>query len=311
MFEFINISKKFKLDLMKGGGEFFALNDLSFKVGANTLTGFLGANGAGKTTSLKILFQFIPTTSGEVRFDQSLGHHWGEIRSKIGYVPERPYFYPHLTGRELVHFTGQLNDIRNNDIKSKISEWAERLGIDHALDRKLSGYSKGMLQRIGVLSSLVHNPELIIFDEPLSGLDPLGRAEIKRTFTDLQKLGKTIFFSSHIVSDVEEVCDEVVVIDKGSLIYSGNIESILDKNSNDNYEVYCSGKTESLCQKNETLVKRQTNQGVYFEVPSDQLNRLIQEILTTESKLERVIKQRVTLEEYVYSTSKENEVNIK
>jgi ABC-2 type transport system ATP-binding protein len=278
----------FMIEFIKGSKEFLALDDLSFNLEPGSLTGFLGANGAGKTTSLKILFKFIPPTNGQLNFSSELGKDWGEIRSNIGYVPERPYFYPHLNGHEFLNFTASLNDIKASQVKNKIEQWAERLGIAHALGRQLKGYSKGMLQRVGVLSCLIHDPKVIILDEPLSGLDPLGRMELKRAFKSLQDEGKTVFFSSHIVSDVEEVCDRVVVIDKGKLVYQGDVTKVLDEHSKDEYMVISTSK-ESYDLKEQV-------------VEGDNLHGTLEELLKNNCRIEKVQKMRISLEEFVYST---------
>lgn len=233
MIEFNNISKKFKNDFW--AKEFLALDDVSFKIKKGKITGFLGANGAGKTTSMKILMTFIKQTSGEVLFNSDLGKDEMEIISNIGHVPERPYFYGYLTGNEFLHYMGKLNNIGKLQLFKAIGYWSEKLDIDFALNRKIRGYSKGMLQRLGIVSSLIHDPDFLVFDEPLSGLDPNGRKLIKDILLELNDAGKTIFFSSHIVSDIEEICSDIVVLDHGKLIYQGEVSSLVDKYSTQKY----------------------------------------------------------------------------
>ena len=210
-----------------------ALDGVSFEVPKNQIVGFLGANGAGKTTSLKIALNFIRPTQGQVRFDVSLGKTQQEIIANIGYVPERPYFYPHLTGKEFIYYMGKLNDLNRVTIHSRIDRWAPRLKIDFALDRKIQTYSKGMLQRLGFVSSLIHDPKLVILDEPVSGLDPVGRKEIKDVILEIHKEGKTVFFSSHIVPDVEEICHDVIFLEKGKLVYQGTVDKLIYDNMKD------------------------------------------------------------------------------
>jgi len=247
MITFQNITKSFKSDFWAKKN--IALNDVSFNVAEGELTGFLGANGAGKTTSLKILMNFIKQDSGEVSFSKKLGTRQDEIFSKVGYLPERPYFYPGLTGREFCHYMGKLNDVSRQEVIKQVKKWSTYFQVDHALDRKINTYSKGMLQRLGFVSVLVHNPQLLILDEPLSGLDPMGRKEIKDVLLELNKEGKTIFFSSHIVSDVEEVCSKVIVLEKSKLLYSGEIESLITKNASLDYKFRLLLKDESLRDK--------------------------------------------------------------
>lgn len=199
------------------------------------MVGFLGANGAGKTTSLKIIMDFIRPTSGRVIFENSLGKTRKEVFRNIGYLPERPYFYQNLTGLEFLHFMGEISEISKTEIKSQITYWAPRFKIDHALQRELRTYSKGMLQRIGFMTAILHHPKLIILDEPLSGLDPIGRKEIKDVIVEVHKAGKTIFFSSHIIPDIEEICDRVVFLKEGKLVYDGTVANLLGANSDQGF----------------------------------------------------------------------------
>ena len=235
MIEFINISKKFDSELLKE--PFVALKNVSFKVPEGKIMGFLGANGAGKTTSLKILLKFIKQTSGRVEYSEKLGNNQFEIFSKIGFLPERPYFYPHLTGRSYCEYMGKLVDMKKKEIESQIAYWAPRFRIEFALDRDIKSYSKGMLQRIGFLSTLLHNPRLVILDEPLAGVDPIGRKELKEIIVEINKEGKSVFFSSHIVSDMEEICDEVIFLDKGEVAYQGSVDEVITKNTSDKFRI--------------------------------------------------------------------------
>lgn len=229
MLKFKNISKIFKTDLFRK--PFVALEDVSFEVSENKIIGFLGANGAGKTTSLKIAMDFIRPTSGSVEYSSILGKNQKEIFSNIGYLPERPFFYPHLKGREFCHYMGSLLNLNKKLIDERIKIWAPRFKIDFALDREIRTYSKGMLQRVGFLATLLHDPLMVILDEPLSGLDPIGRKELKDVIVEINSKGKTVFFSSHIVSDVEEVCDEVIFLKDGKLTYQGSIEKLISENT--------------------------------------------------------------------------------
>lgn len=239
MIQFCHISKSFKKDFW--AKPFTALDNVSFNLEKGSITGFLGANGAGKTTLLKVLMGFIPYDSGEVYFSHELGPSRVEALKKIGFLPERPYFYPHLSGREFATYMGKLNNVGQSDLRDQITRLSKELGIFHALDQTLSGYSKGMLQRLGLMTSLLHRPELIILDEPLSGLDPLGRKDIKAILSGLAREGKTIFLSSHIVSDIEQVCQNVVVLERGQCIYDGKIEDLISSRSTSLYELTYSG----------------------------------------------------------------------
>ncbi len=229
MIELKGISKSFKKDFYSA--KFHALKNVSFKINEGDLVGFLGANGAGKTTSLKIILNFIKADSGTIEYSPKVGGDFNSFLKNLGYLPERPYFHANLTGREFAEYMAKLHDLKRDDYTQSIKMWSQRLRIDHALDRKLQNYSKGMLQRIGFVTCLIHNPSFLILDEPVSGLDPVGRREIKDVMLELNKMGKTIFFSSHIVSDIEEICNDLIVLDKGDLIYSGEVDTLLKKES--------------------------------------------------------------------------------
>lgn len=282
MIEFVNISKKFQNHFWEKS--FLALNDVSFKIEAGDLVGFLGANGAGKTTLIKILMDFSRQDHGVVKFDKELGQTPTEIRSNMGYLPERAYLYQHLTGREFLSYVGSLNNIPKNEISDLTKIWSEKIQIDHAIDRQIRGYSKGMQQRLGFISALMHRPKFLVLDEPLSGLDPIGRKEFKSIMKELNKEGITIFFSSHIVSDVEEICNKVVFIEKGKLIYEGSIDSLILKHSNDQYiaKYYIGDQLESIrfseSEKNSQL--------------SDMINKNV--------NLVELEKEKPTLEEIIY-----------
>nr|BDT26664.1 ABC transporter ATP-binding protein [Bacteriovorax sp. HI3] len=275
MIEFVNITKKFQNHFWEK--PFVAVDDVSFNISKGSLVGFLGANGAGKTTLIKILMDFSRQTSGLINFSQELGIGPSAIRSKIGYLPERAYLYQHLTGREFLIYIGSLNGIPKNDLNKLIRQWSEKIQIDHALDRLVRGYSKGMQQRLGFISALIHRPLFLVLDEPLSGLDPVGRKEFKVILKELNQEGVTIFFSSHIVADVEEICNKVVFIEKGKLLYNGTIDDLIIKHSRDNYTIkYYEGSalrslnfTES--EKSSILLKLLSNNVNIVELEKDKM----------------------------------------
>jgi ABC-2 type transport system ATP-binding protein len=248
------ITKTFKKDLF--AASFTALDDVSFSLGEGETIGFLGANGAGKTTSLKIIFDFITPDSGSVKFGEVLGGNLKSALNKIGYLPERPYFYPHLTGRQFLEFMGKLNGIKSERLDVQIEKYAERFKIKAALGRHVRDYSKGMLQRLGFASVLIHEPELLILDEPLSGLDPIGRKEFKDVIIELAEDGKTVFFSSHIVSDIEEVCSKVIVLESGKVVYNGRIDELISENTKEGYEILVSGAIDEKAVRELNLTKK-------------------------------------------------------
>ncbi|MBK9293195.1 MAG: ABC transporter ATP-binding protein [Oligoflexia bacterium] len=195
-----------------------ALNQLSFEVEKGKMVGFLGANGAGKTTTLKILLNLIKADSGSFEIVD---------KTKIGFLPERPYFYDYLTGIEFIDFCLKIFNIKKTE--SEILELFSKFNIQNAAKMQLRQYSKGMLQRVGLIQATVNNPELLILDEPMSGLDPDGRSAIINFMQQIHKAGATLFFSTHLISDIEKYCDEVVIIDKGKLIAHDKVKTLLEK----------------------------------------------------------------------------------
>lgn len=296
MIEFCHISKTFKKDFW--AKPFYALEDVSFKIERGDTTGFLGANGAGKTTLLKVLMDFIKSDSGEIVFDRSLGNTREAVLQKIGFLPERPYFYPHLTGREFALYMGRLNDVPRERLKELIPYWAERLGVGHALDRALHGYSKGMLQRLGLATTLLHDPEILILDEPLSGLDPVGRKDIKNVIRQLSKQEKTVFVSSHIVSDIEEVCEKVVVLEQGKCVYDGEIEKLIEQNSSSRFEITCQGELPDL-----DGVRSEVLYGnlVKLNVEVSERDDLLRVLLDNKIEIKKLEPQKPSLEEVIYN----------
>jgi ABC-2 type transport system ATP-binding protein len=235
LLEVQGLHKSFKESLIST--RHHVLKGLDFILKEGSITGFLGANGAGKTTLIKILLGFISSDEGEINWSSHLGRDHKDVLRHIGYFPERPYFYPNVTGREFLIYTGKLSGVELKRLLNQIEKFSQILKIDHALDRKIRGYSKGMLQRLGFISAIAHDPKFLIFDEPLSGLDPIGRQEFKDVLKSLHNEGKTIFFSSHIVPDIEEVCDDVLFLDQGKIVFHGAIEKLLEEHSTRKYRV--------------------------------------------------------------------------
>jgi ABC-2 type transport system ATP-binding protein len=204
-----------------------ALKGISFSVQAGAITGFLGANGAGKTTSIKCLFELAFADEGEFVFFGKKGLS-NEAKSKIGFLPERPYFYDYLTGREFLKFYGQISGrIPRAELESRAQALLERVGLGQAGDRALRGYSKGMLQRIGIAQALIHRPEFIVLDEPMTGLDPDGRHEVREIIREVAAQGTAVFFSSHHLSDAESLCERLVILKKGDLVYEGRTDTLM------------------------------------------------------------------------------------
>lgn len=203
-----------------------ALRNLSLTIAQGEVFGFLGPNGAGKSTTIKLLLHFLKPDSGSLNI---LGKAVGqkEFRHQIGYLAEFPVFYDHLTAKETLLLSGRLSGMTRQSIDQRIPMLLEHMNLTDAADRRVGGFSKGMKQRLGMANALVHDPEVLIFDEPMSGLDPVGRHQIKGLIAELKQAGKTIFFSSHILSDIEALCDRIGIIHKGVLLYSGGLENFL------------------------------------------------------------------------------------
>ncbi len=203
-----------------------AVKDVSFDVRKGEIFGFLGPNGAGKTTVIKMLTGLIQPTAGEAYlFGQRVPS--AAARKDIGFLPENPYVYPYLTPREFVEMCGQLSGLSGASLEKRALEVLTTVGIAYAADRQVRRLSKGMLQRTGLAAALVSDPQMLILDEPMSGLDPVGRKEVRDLiFTEREK-GRTIFFSTHILSDVEAMCDRVTILRKGEVVVSGEIRQLL------------------------------------------------------------------------------------
>jgi len=212
--------------LTKSYGRKRGVIDLSFQVAEAEVFGFLGPNGAGKTTTLKLLLQLVFPTSGEARI---LGRPPGDLSAKqrLGYLPENPYFYDYLTAEELLGYFGGLLGLRGAERARRVSTLLDEVGLGAERRLQLRKFSKGMLQRVGIAQALLNEPELVIFDEPMSGLDPLGRRDVRRLILRLRDRGCTVFFSSHVLSDAEALCSRVAILAKGKLVASGRLTEIL------------------------------------------------------------------------------------
>lgn len=204
-----------------------ALDNLNLQVEAGQIFGFLGGNGAGKTTTIKILMSLMFPSTGTARI---LGHDISDVRmhSRIGYCPENPYFYDYLKARELMNYFGELFGLDAAKRNRKTEELLTKVGLDEKdWNKQLRKFSKGMLQRVGLAQSLINEPEIVFLDEPMSGLDPIGRREIRELISDLRNNGTTVFMSTHILSDIEALCDNVAILRGGKLAATGNLNDLL------------------------------------------------------------------------------------
>ncbi|MDP3962883.1 MAG: ABC transporter ATP-binding protein [bacterium] len=208
-----------------GDGDFTAVDGISLRVEHGDVFGFLGPNGAGKTTTMKMLVGLAQPDEGWIRILGGTPKDPG-VRQKIGFMPETPAFYAHLTGREFLSFAAGLFSLPIDGMSGRIPELLGRVGLGVFADVAARKYSKGMVQRLGLAQALVNDPDILFLDEPLDGLDPLGRAEVKKLLLELKHAGKTIFFNSHILADVEEICDHLAIIDHGKIVSAGSVGEV-------------------------------------------------------------------------------------
>jgi len=223
--DIVDLTKDYEVGFLKKR-KVRALNQLNLEVRRGEIFGFLGPNGAGKTTTLKLLMRLIYPTQGSARI---LGEPIEDVstRARIGYLPENPYFYDYLSGRELLEYTAALFGIPSEQAKARRKDLLSLVGLDsERANRQLRKYSKGMLQRIGIAQALVNDPEIVFMDEPMSGLDPNGRREVRDLLLALRAQGKTVFFSSHILSDVEALCDRAAILSRGKLLRCGTVHEL-------------------------------------------------------------------------------------
>jgi ABC-2 type transport system ATP-binding protein len=282
-------------------GEVVAVDNLNLEVEEGEIFGFLGPNGAGKTTTIKMLLGLIFPTSGSATV---LGRPAGDIEMKrqVSYLPESPYFYDHLTGGELLDFYGRLFALPDAVRKQRVDELVELVGLKNDKLKQLKQYSKGMLQRIGIAQALVNDPKLLIFDEPTSGLDPVAHIEIRNLIVSLRDKGKTVFLSSHQLSDVELVCDRVAILNFGRLVKTGKVTELIEGSRT---EIIARGVSDSgiaaLRQLSPELVQKD---GYVTLVQEDSaiVNQIVDIVRQHEGVVVSVVPQRRRLEDIFVET---------
>jgi ABC-2 type transport system ATP-binding protein len=277
-----------------------ALDRLSLQVEPGEVFGFLGPNGAGKTTTLKLLMQLIFPTSGHA---EVLGKPVGDVaaRRRIGFLPENPYFYDYLSAEELLTYFAQLFGFSAAEQKARVSSLLDRVGIGAERRLQLRKFSKGMVQRVGLAQALINDPDVIFLDEPMSGLDPLGRRDIRNLILELRDRGRTVFFSSHILSDAEALCSRVAVVAGGRLAASGRLADILAFEVR-GWEIVVDGLKPEVLARVAAVARRRTeiSPGRYaLELPVEHPpEKLLAELTATGARLVSINPVRDTLEDF-------------
>jgi ABC-2 type transport system ATP-binding protein len=286
------------------------LHGVDFEVFEGEIFGFVGPNGAGKTTTLKILMGLIRPTEGSASI---LGRDVGEseFRDQIGFLPENPYFYPYLTAREILDFYARLSGVDSTRRGARVDELLEMVHLTHAADARLRTFSKGMLQRVGVAQALIHDPKVVFLDEPMSGLDPIGRKEIRDVILALRAAGKTVFMNTHILHDVEMICDRVAIIVKGVIRYQGHIEDFLPEAEVSTAVVFSNLSPEcaSRIEEDFDVEMRGLGERVELVMSSKTTQRVLRVALEAGAEVVSVSPHRNSLEDVFMSAVQEGEAS--
>ena len=271
------------------------LHGISFGVEEGEIFGFVGPNGAGKTTTLKVLMGLIRATSGSAHI---LGHdvRETEFRRHVGFLPENPYFYDYLSGRETLDFYARLCGVPAARRRERVDELLGWVGLEAAADARLRTYSKGMQQRVGIAQALVHDPKVVFLDEPMSGLDPIGRKEIRDLVLRLRSEGKTVFMNTHILSDVEMVCDRVAIIVAGRIRHAGAIDDLLAAAETDVVAAGLPADVAVELSERDDCELRPQGDRVELRVPEKAVADLLRRVLAADAEVVSVTPHRASLE---------------
>lgn len=271
------------------------LSDVSFEVQRGQAFGFVGPNGAGKTTTMKILLDLVRPSSGEVRL---FGRPPSDpkARVKLGYLPERPYLYDHLTATETMRLYGGLLGFSGAELELRCARMLELVDLQGTGKTRLKDFSKGMLQRLGLAQALLGDPELVLLDEPMSGLDPIGRRQVRDVLLRLHEQGTTVFFSSHILSDVESICDAVAMIFKGRIHVSGRVDELLRRSSGDHTEIVARCAERSDLPEQVSFTRTPSGEWI-ASVASSTANELLRALLARQVQVVSMTPKRRSLEE--------------
>ena len=290
-----NISKNYRTGFW--GRRFTALDGLSLSIQQGEILGYLGPNGSGKTTTFKVLLDLIRPDSGSVTFFGKPASQ--QSRKRIGFLPENPYFYMYQNAEETLHFYGRLRGMDSKTRKQRIPELLTMVGLDHAGKRPLKKFSRGMLQRIGIAQAMVNDPDILILDEPMSGLDPNGRKQMRDIILGCRTRGKTVIFSSHILSDVEILCDRAALIQNGRLKGVVQVGEMLDSKVT-HWEVSCSKLPEG--KKYIDYILHQTENQILLKINSEtEAKKIVFDIEQNGGRVVSFGPQRTTLEDYFFT----------
>ncbi|MEB2313398.1 MAG: ABC transporter ATP-binding protein [Sorangiineae bacterium] len=272
-----------------------AVRGISFEVNEGEVCGFLGPNGAGKTTAIKMLTGLIQPTAGRATiFGEPIPSP--RAMARLGFMPENPYVYPYLTPTEFVELCGRLSGQKGKALRERTRTVLERVGMLYAADRPVRRLSKGMLQRTGLAAALVAEPELLVLDEPMSGLDPVGRKEVREIILEERKQGRTIFFSTHILSDVESMCDRVIILRRGQVVVSGKLDELLRRDVQ-RVDVVLAGATDELVRERGLSATRVSDRVIVHLDGRAKLRELLEAALARGIEVVEVTSHQETLEE--------------
>jgi ABC-2 type transport system ATP-binding protein len=280
-----------------------AVRGISFEVSRGEAYGFLGPNGAGKTTTIKILMGLMQPTGGNVRLF-GLPVPQRKTRISVGFMPENPYVYPYLTPREFVVTCARLSGLRGAPLRDRVEHVLRQTGIAYAANRQVRQLSKGMLQRTGLAAALVADPELLVLDEPMSGLDPGGRKEVRDMIMEERRRGRTIFFSTHILADVPVLCDHMAILQKGQTVVAGRIDEILAREVLRTDVTFQGGQPEfrETCDKRGLRTRLERGHLVVELQAREPVSRLLQDALGRQIEVLEVAPRHETLEEIFVRT---------
>jgi ABC-2 type transport system ATP-binding protein len=265
-----NLTKEFTNPSVLNRGKVVAVKDLSLTVEAGTVYGLLGPNGSGKSTTMKIVLGLVTATSGRT-FIFGRDSRDVESREAVGFLPENPYFYKFLTGEETVRFYGKLCGLGGRKLADRTKELLALVGLEDAADRRVGGYSKGMLQRIGLAQALVQEPRLLVLDEPTAGVDPAGSRQIRDLILTLKERGITVLLCSHLLSQVQEICDRIGIMDSGTLIREGDLDSLISIENQT--EIVLENATPELLEQMRALIAKNGARMVGEHKPQQNLER--------------------------------------